>query len=85
MRYVAIYSTFRGTGRPNIPRVVKESQYLDEKKECLWEHNNQYIGDGTEEECWEMLSKSVYVDEQNHTQWNWEYLNGTYPMVSTQV
>ena len=78
MKHMAVYSIHIGNGRPNQPRIITETQLLKEETETLWSHSNRVIGDGTELECEKILDKCVIIDD-GWQEWNWEYLNGTYP------
>ena len=77
--YTAIYTTAMN-GRPENWKIITEKQYLIERTDYLWDRTNRVIGNGlTYSEAEMVLERAVYADENRFLQWNWEYLNGSFP------
>tara|TARA_B100000427_G_scaffold321145_1_gene321320 strand:+ start:3026 stop:3484 length:459 start_codon:yes stop_codon:yes gene_type:complete len=85
-RFVGIIETHRN-GRPNgTSRIILESEYENESSILLWEQTNRQVCLGlTYEESELVIDQCTYRDADMYQQWNWGYLNGTYPMVTQQV
>ena len=83
-RLVGIIETHRGNGRPSgTSRIILESEFKEESQRLLWEFSNKEVCIGlTYAETEDMIDDCTFRDQHNYEQWNWEYLNGTYPTLT---
>ena len=83
-RLVGIIETHRGNGRPSgTSRIILESEFKEESQRLLWEFSNKEVCIGlTYAETEDMIDDCTFRDQDNYEQWNWEYLNGTYPTLT---